>query len=166
MKNLVSVLAGAFSILVVSGAHASEPAASHDVIDVAERYLAAYSTFDPEKMAPFYADDAVFSDPTSTTQNAEGGPFIFEGKEAILKGLGDYAAQYKSFSVSYDVERRYESNGVVVFVSTLSYVAVTNDDQTYTGAAPIVTAVEVRDGKVARHTDYYDYAGNAVNMSD
>jgi len=81
-----------------------------------------------------------------------------------MKGLGDYAAQYKDFNVSYDVERRYESNGVVIFVAQLSYTAISKDDQTFTGAAPIVTAITVKDGKVVEHLDLYDYAGNTVEF--
>ena len=110
--------------------------------------------------------DMVFADPTSTEQNADGGAFMFDGKDAVLKGLGDYAAQYKSFSVDYDIERRYESNGVVVFVAELTYNLVTNDDQTFSGAAPIVTAITVKDGKVVKHLDLYDYAGNAESFTD
>ena len=110
------------------------------------------------------ADEMVFTDPTSTDQNADGGSFMFVGKAAVMKGLGDYAAQYKDFNVSYDVERRYESNGVVTFVAQLSYTVVTKDDQTFTGTAPIVTAITVKDGKVVRHLDLYDYAGNAVEF--
>ncbi|WP_375203074.1 nuclear transport factor 2 family protein [Hyphococcus sp.] len=145
---------------------AEETAVSDATVSIAEDYLAAYSTFNVDTMAPFLSDDMVFYDPTSTTENADGGSFIFEGKDAVLKGLGDYAAQYKSFSVAYDVERRYESNGVVVFVAQLSYDLVTKDDQTFTGSAPIVTAVTVKDGKVVKHLDLYDYAGNVKTFTD
>ena len=86
------------------------------------------------------------------------------GKKAVLKGLGDYASQYKSFTVDYDVERRYESEGVVVFVAILNWNLVTADDTTANGSAPMVTAITVKDGKVVKHTDYYDYKGNAVSF--
>ncbi|WP_375205881.1 nuclear transport factor 2 family protein [Hyphococcus sp.] len=162
MKKFIIACAG---FLFIAQAHAEEMN-SADAISVAEDYLAAYSTFDVEIMAPFIADDMVFADPTSTEQNADGGAFMFDGKAAVLKGLGDYAAQYKSFSVDYDIERRYESNGVVVFVAQLTYDLVTKDDRTFTGAAPIVTAVTVRDGKVVKHLDLYDYAGNAESFTD
>ncbi len=143
-----------------------ESSASDAIVSVAEDYLAAYSTFEPEKMAPFLGDDMVFTDPTSTNQNAAGGAFIFDGKDAVLKGLGDYAAQFKSFTVDYDVERQYESNGVVIFVAQLTYDLMTNEDKHFTGSAPIVTAITVKDGKVVKHLDLYDYAGNVKTFTD
>jgi ketosteroid isomerase-like protein len=139
-------------------------AAANNSVSVAEAYLAAYSTFDASKMAPFYADDAVFDDPTSGGQIAGYDSFHFEGKDAIIKGLGDYAATYKRFSVAYDVQRRYESAGVIVFVANLSYQGETPDGQEFSGGAPIVTVVEIEGGKVKRHTDYFDYQQNAVEF--
>lgn len=133
-------------------------------VEIATGYLAAYSTFDVGKMAPFLSDEIVFVDPTSADQNADGGPFRFEGKAAVLKGLGDYAAQFKDFHVAYDVKRRYESEGNVVFVADLTWTVVTKDDETATGGAPIVTVVTVKDGKIVEHRDYYDYKENAVTF--
>lgn len=162
MKRLI--IGAVMALAAASHAAAQEDGASAAAVKLAGDYLAAYSTFEPDKMAPFLADDMVFYDPTSSTQTADGGAFIFEGKAAVLKGLGDYAAQYEDFSVSYDVERRYESEGNVVFVAQLSYALETIDGKTFAGTAPIVTVVAVKDGKVVKHTDYYDYKGNAVNF--
>ena len=134
------------------------------IIKIAEDYIAAYSTFDVDVIEPFIADDAIFSDPTSKDQNASGGQFMFVGKKAILKGLGEYAAQYKSFTLVYDVERRYVANNVVVFVAQLTYTVIALDDQVYTDTAPIVTAITVKDSKVKQHIDLYDYDGNAVDF--
>ncbi len=135
-------------------------------VAVAEAYLSAYSTFSTSRMAPFYTDDATFEDLTSSTQNAAGGPFVFKGKQAILHGLGDYVSQYQAFTVNYAVERRYESNGIVVFIAQLSYQLKTKGGKSFAGTAPIVTAITVRNGKVARHVDFYDYLGNAVEFGD
>lgn len=153
----------AAAMLLISPAYAedAEPSAT---VSIAEDYLAAYSTFDTAAMAPFLADEMVFYDPTSANQSADSGPFMFEGKDAVLKGLGDYAGQYQSFSVDYDIERQYESEGVVVFIAMLSWTVISPDGETATGSAPIVTAVTVKDGKVIKHTDYYDYKGNAISF--
>ncbi len=152
----------AAAMLLISPAYAQE-ADSSTTISIAKDYLTAYSTFDTAAMAPFLADDMVFYDPTSANQSADGGAFMFEGKEAVLKGLGDYAGQYQSFSVDYDIERQYESEGVVVFVAMLTWTVTSPDGESATGSAPIVTAVTVKDGKIIKHTDYYDYKGNAVS---
>ena len=164
MTRLIAIIAAGLSLF--ASAASAQQATSQETITIAENYLAAYSTFKPEKMAPFLAEDMVFSDPTSTDQTADGGAFMFNGKDAVLKGLGDYAAQYKAFSVNYDIERQYESNGVVVFVAQLTYNLVTNDDKTFTGAAPIVTAITVENGKVVKHLDLYDYKGNVQSFTD
>lgn len=166
MNSLFAAASAAFALCISSLACAEETPASDAAVVVAEQYLAAYETFEPAKMAPFLHKDAVFSDPTSTNQTADGGPFEFDGKEAVLKGLGDYAAQYKRFTLNYDVERRYESNGVVVFVAQLSYEGETKDAQTFSGAEPIVTVITVKDGKVIRHTDFFDYKSNAVEANE
>lgn len=162
MKTLITI-GCAFAAATMS-AWAEENSDISDTIKLATAYLDAYSTFEPERMAPFYDNDAIFIDPTSIDQNANGNPFQFVGKAAILKGLGDYADQFQSFSLTYDVERRYESNDVVVFIAALTYAGESADGQAFSGAAPIVTAVGVRDGKVISHTDYYDYGGNAVEF--
>ncbi|MEM9616414.1 MAG: nuclear transport factor 2 family protein [Pseudomonadota bacterium] len=153
----------AAAMLLMSPAYAqgAEPSAT---VSIAEDYLAAYSTFDTAVMAPFLAEDMVFYDPTSANQSADGGPFMFEGKDEVLKGLGDYAGQYQSLSVDYDVERQYESEGVVVFVATLTWTVISPGGESASGSAPIVTAVTVKDSKVIKHTDYYDYKGNAVSF--
>ncbi len=153
----------AAALLLITPAHAEEQETS-ETVRIAEEYLAAYSSYDANLIAPHISDDMIFYDPTSSNENADSGPFIFEGKEAVLKGLGDYASQYKSFSVDYAVERRYESEGVVVFVAMLTWNILTANDATATGSSPIVTAVTVKDGKVVKHTDYYDYKGNAVSF--
>lgn len=159
MKSVFTT-AAAFAALFAA-AHAEESAPSGSV-KIATEYLAAYSTFDVARMAPFYADNAVFTDPTSHGQVPGFEEFTFNGKAAIIKGLGDYAATYQSFSVRYDVKRRYESAGNVVFVADLAYQGETKKGEAFSGGAPIVTIVKVKDGKVVRHTDYFDYQSNAV----
>ncbi|MCB2112875.1 MAG: nuclear transport factor 2 family protein [Parvularculaceae bacterium] len=161
MKLIFNTMAVATAFFAV--AHAQNDAQS-SVVDTASNYLAAYSTFDVAKMAPFYADDAVFTDPTSNDQIPGFEEFTFDGKDAILRGLGDYAAGYKSFSVHYDVKRRYESADNVVFIADLTYKGETKKGEPFAGGAPIVTVIKVKDGKVVRHTDYFDYRGNAVSF--
>ena len=162
MTNKFVIRCAALAALLISPAIADD--AVNTSVEVAEAYLAAYSTFETANIEPFLADEMVFMDPTSEDESADGGPFMFDGKEAVLKGLGDYAAQYSSFTLSYDVKKRYESEGVVVFIADLTWSLVTADDKSMTAGAPIVTAVTVKDGKVVNHLDLYDYKGNAVTF--
>ena len=153
----------AIAMLLVTPAFAEDSKES-ETIAIAKSYIAAYSTFDVSVMESFLADDMVFFDPTSSTENADGGPFKFEGKEAVMKGLGEYAALYETFTLTYNLERYYESQDIVVFVAQLGYEGSTKDGQTFEGGAPMVTAITVKDGKVSRHVDYFDYKQNAVEL--
>lgn len=163
MKFLIAGALALFSTVTVALAD-DEKASSEAVIAVAEDYLAAYSSFDMSRMEPFLADDMKFNDPTSLGQAPGGGAFQFDGKAEVLEQLGAFADGFNSFSVSYEVERRYESAGVVVFVAQLSFAGESKDGNSFEGSAPIVTAVTVTDGKISAHYDFFDYAGNAVNF--
>jgi hypothetical protein len=46
-----------------------------------------------------------------------------------------------------------------------TYQGETKDGQQFSGGSPIVTVVEVKGGKVTRHSDYFDYKQNAVEFS-
>lgn len=159
-----SLIAAAAAIVAVNANAVAEEANGPGIIETAEAYLAAYCTLDIDEMAPFYAEDAIFNDPTSKAVFQNGENFEFKGKAAILKGLGDYAARYQDFSLHYDMERRFESSGYVVFVARLSYEGHGKNGEAFSGGSPIITVIEVRDGKVASHTDYYDYRENAVDF--
>jgi len=165
-KTLTACLAAiaAFSFLAISTAQDNDESEAR--IALAKEYLAAYSTFDVTIMEPFLSEDMVFHDPTSSNQNAGGTSFFYEGKQAVMKGLGDYAAQFASFTLDYKIERQYESNGVVVFIAQISYMGESKAGDKFAGSAPIVTAITVKDGKVVRHTDYFDYKANAEDFSN
>jgi len=166
VKTLIAGLAAAAIVSLPTISAAENPAASEAPVALAKEYLAAYSTFDVTVMEPFLSEDMVFHDPTSSNQNAGGTSFFYEGKQAVMKGLGDYAAQFASFTLDYKIERQYESNGVVVFIAQISYMGESKVGDKFAGSAPIVTAITVKDGKVVRHTDYFDYKANAEDFSN
>ena len=164
MNNFMPRALIVIAVMFCSIATASASSAS-SIVDAAQKYLAAYSTFDMEKMAPLISDDMVFTDPTKPPETNGGEPFVYTGKEAVLAALGGYAKLYKEFSLDYDIQRYFESNGAVIFVGDITYNILTDDQQTLTGTAPIVTIITVKDGKIVEHRDYYDYAGNAVHAN-
>ena len=159
LRALFIVSIATFGVLNNAWAESSDENPSSSV-DIAQAYLDAYSTFDMSLVEPFLAEDAVFRDDTSTVQAASGGPFHFVGKDAYLKGLGDYVAQFEYFRVDYDVRRRWESNDIVVFVADLTYEGKAADSPEFSGSLAAVTVITVRDGKVVLHKDYLDYEGN------
>ena len=85
----------------------------------------------------------IFTDPTKPPELNEGKSFTHNGKQAILSALGGYAKLYEEFYLDYKIERRFESNGVVVFIGDITYNILTEDGQSLTGTAPIVTTVTV-----------------------
>ncbi len=165
IKTLITGLIAAAVVTLPTISMAENHAASESPVALAKEYLAAYSTFDVAIMEPFLSEDMVFHDPTSSNQNADGTSFFYEGKQAVMKGLGDYAAQFASFTLDYKIERQYESNGIVIFIAQLSYMGESKDGDKFEGSAPIVTTITVKDGKVVRHTDYFDYKENAEDFS-
>ena len=62
MKKHLSALAGVGLLVLAlqTPVMAEEAPNSADIVKVAERYLAAYSSYDTEAMAPYFSDDAVF----------------------------------------------------------------------------------------------------------
>ena len=157
MKFALIAIACVFTLSANSASFAEDKISSEATVNIAEQYIAAYSTFNTDNMAPFLADDVVFADPTSPDS------ILYEGKQAVIDGLGGHSAAYKEFSLVYEFERRYESNGIVVFIAQLTYNGVSKNDQSFTGTAPIVTAVTIKDGKVVKHVDYFDYMSNAID---
>ena len=167
LYKLLFGLASAMALSVTTAMAEDTAPTENAAITLATEYLKAYSTFDVTNMAPYYSDDAVFLDPTASRASPDGQPlFAFNGKDAIIKGLGDYALQYKSFTLDYKIERQYESNNVVVFVAQLTYKGEGKNGNTFEGGAPIVTAITVKDGKIVRHMDYFDYKENAENFTE
>ncbi len=159
MKMLTT--AGAFALALFTCSIAIADDERDTATAVAERYLNAYAAFDTNKMAPLLSDDMVFIDPTKPPAQNDGQVFTHVGKEAVLAALGGYADLYKEFWLDYKIDRQYESNNVVVFIGDITFNILTEDSESLSGTAPIVTVVTVRDGKVSRHLDLYDYAGNA-----
>jgi ketosteroid isomerase-like protein len=127
------------------------------IIARAETYLTAYQSLDLPALASLLAADARFDDPTSTEMQAVGGPFVWEGREAVLAGLAGWVRQSVR-RIDYDLREVYEASGRVVFIGTASPLMQTADGlirATY----PIVTIVTVRDGHIVEHRDYTNYAG-------
>lgn len=160
MKLALTAIVCVFTLTSNLASYAEDKASSEAVIQIAEKYLDAYSTFKTKNMAPFLADEIIFTDPTSPTS------IMFDGKNAVIDGLDSVTKDYKKFTLNYDVERRFESNGVVVFIGQVTYNGMTKNDQSFSATAPIVTAITIKDGKVVMHADYFDYASNAVDMGE
>ncbi len=125
----------------------------------AQEYLAAYARMDLKALEEFYAEDAVFNDPTSTKVPGIGGPFVWRGRKEILAHIADWAKSIRS--IDYDVERAYEASGHVVFIGDVKPLTATPEGPVQY-AYPIVTIVTVADGRIVEHRDYTNYAAGRM----
>lgn len=126
------------------------------VIAAARSYLDAYQTLDLVRLEALYADDVRFNDPTSVHAQGVGGPFVWNGRAAVLAGIRGWSTYVRS--LNYDIERIYEASGHVVFVGAVNPVVATPDGLAHYRYS-IVTIITIQDGRVVEHRDYTDYAG-------
>jgi len=126
-------------------------------LELAERYLSAYEHLDWETLAGFYADDAVWHDPTSAEIGAPGVPVA--GREAIVQHLERATAGI--LAMDFEFDRVFHSAGVVVNVGLFRYETRHPDpsrsDETLRFELDTVIVLEIEKGLVRRHTDYADF---------
>jgi ribokinase len=119
---------------------AAGPVAS--TADVAAAYLASFATGDPDAVAHHVTDD--FVNDHASALGSRG-----EGRDEYRRRLPGFLASFPG--LRYDVER---------IVAEGSHAAVTYRMSATSDGWPIdirgVMMIEVRDGKVARRTDYWD----------
>lgn len=129
---------------------------SENPIELADAYIEAYSAANFENLADFYADDAVFTDPTSLLFGRRNALYDIQGKDNVIAALKAYVAQYGEGHIRYDVKQKFEGGGYVVYQAILHYDWGKGKLK---GSAPISTIVHIEDGKVQEHRDYFDYRG-------
>lgn len=149
--------------LAVPACEAAGKNGNSTVIAQAEAYLTAYQALDLPAVAAAMAPDARFEDPTSTDVPGIGGPFKWQGRDAVIAGLRGWTQSVRR--IDYTIRDKYEASGHVVFIGTASALI-----QMPNGAArtsyPIVTIITMRDGKVIEHRDYTNYAGATTAKAD
>lgn len=150
------------SLAVAHAADAPQPYGDAAVIAQAEAYLDAYARLDTTALGRFYADDAVFNDPTSANVQGIGGPFFWKGRAEILAHIRGWAKTTRS--LNYDVERVYEASNHVVFVGAVKPVIKTGKGEVQ-HSYPIITIVTIASGRVTEHRDYTNYAAGRVVSS-
>jgi ketosteroid isomerase-like protein len=147
------------SLAIAHAADAPQRDGGAGVIAQAEAYLDAYARLDTTALERFYADDAVFNDPTSADVQGIGGPFAWRGRAEILAHIRDWAKTTKS--LNYDIERLYEASNHVVFVGAVKPVVKTGKGEVQY-SYPIITIVTIASGRVTEHRDYTNYAAGRV----
>lgn len=124
-------------------------------IGTAQAYLEAYGDLDLQALAQLYAEDADFIDETSRIQPK---PFIWEGRDAILAGIGEWRESVEH--IEYELTSVFEAAHRVVFIGN-----VVTDLRGPGGRVryrfPTVTIVTLTGGRVVEHRDYVDYKAAA-----
>ncbi len=124
---------------------------------VAERYIAAY-VLDPPGMAAELADDARLYDPIGHDQDPSQTPDEVRGREQIRDWFARSTKTVETFEL--EIEGRLFSRNHAVFTTWAKGSVRTRDTQqrpkSVTMLVPLVIALEIRDGKIVRHDDYWD----------
>lgn len=123
--------------------------------NVAAEYMRAYSIFDVGALASFYSENALFRDPTSEVWGESA--WNMDGKADILRRIESFASKYDNVSIDYNVREQYESAGYNVFTGKAK-ISYEKDGTLETRCLLVTTIVTTKDGKVAEHRDYFDYA--------
>lgn len=150
IKVSKSVLA-VFCLLSACG-----PSADNDAtkVAIADAYIDAYSAMDFDRMGSFYAEDAIFTDPTTLLYGAEGALIDIKGRDHIISMFKKYFEQLNGGGHRYETTEKYEAGGYVVYHATVHF---NWDGGRIQGSAPITTILHVVDGKIVEHRDYFDY---------
>jgi ketosteroid isomerase-like protein len=160
MRTIVIAMALLAASAVSSWAGPAETAKTADA------YLAAYERLDLAALAPMYADDAVFADPTSYGQPNLAEPFTFIGKTKVLEGLQGFKSKYGLTRLKYSVTTRFDAPNQTVYIGTVASVVKTPKGERSV-VYPAVTIVTVTNGKISEHRDYIDYpAGKPAKVPD
>lgn len=152
------IAGGLASFLIATAGFAQDAetdAANQAIIDA---YMAAYSAADFEAMAPFMAEDVVFSDPTATGLGEAG--LLHHGREEIMTALREFDQQYNPIALNFEWDTTYESNGRYVFMGRVNATyPVEQDGMVFLWSAPQTTVIHLRDGLIVEQFDFADYEG-------
>lgn len=158
MYRLFSVLA--VSAIITASATARQSSVEMSPQEIAEHYLTAYSSQDWDTVRTYYAEDAVFIDPTSLGLGFNNS-INWTGADEIISGVEGWGIS----DIEYQVHNIYESSGRVIFQAD-AMVTYPNPDGDVLVNYPITTIITVVDGHVTEHRDYTDYAGGSRITQD
>lgn len=153
-----SAVGALISLYITSLVASAEPTHSGNpfAIEVAERYLEAYTALDIVALEELYAEDAVFIDPTSFDVPQIAQPVHFIGKDNVLAFVASLDGVM--LDASYELDRIYEASGEVVFIGD-GVFTFASEPKPVSYRSAVVTIISVKDGQVIQHRDYADYAG-------
>jgi len=118
---------------------------------VADAYFDAYIALAWDRVETMLADDASFCDPTAEPLF---GAVSAVGKQKMMARFREGYAVLKG--MSFDTTRVIHSGGFAIYEGQLTWT-IGMGSRDVTSTTPMVTIIEVRNGKVISHRDYVDY---------
>jgi ketosteroid isomerase-like protein len=132
-------------------------------IEIATKYYQALYSGEHDTVREVAAPDMIFEDPSAPEEF--GIPAQLNELEAFLEFMSSNTPDQAETTVV----NSFVSNDRVVLMITsqgvLPAAAVGGDEGFVSFATQGVTVLHVIDGKVVRHTDYYDYPGLSASFS-
>jgi ketosteroid isomerase-like protein len=125
---------------------------------IVDTYMAHYSAAEFEEMAPYMAEDVVFSDPTATGLGEAG--LRHHGRDEVMAALQEFATQYNPIGLNFEWDTVFESNDRYVFMGRVNATYPTDQDgMVFQWSADQTTVIHMRDGLVVEQFDFADYEG-------
>lgn len=126
--------------------------------EIAEKYLALYTSMKFDELGEFYTDESVFEDPTTSFFDPSGSYEKKLGREDITAFLKDGFA--KISNVEFKIEKQFSAGVIFYSYGILNYDYMMNregKDVLLKIKLPLTIILEFKDGKVIHHQDIADY---------
>ncbi|MGE3150794.1 MAG: nuclear transport factor 2 family protein [Pseudorhodoplanes sp.] len=155
---MLSMLAAIW--LLTSSVALAQTASPGEAERIARAYVAAYSAANWDGMAQYMAEDFVLIDRTNPDPSFAP---EYRSREAALAMLRRFGTEGGIIELGFEFPVVFESNGIVVFQGHVNtFGAPPGRDFAYRWRAQQVTVLTIRNGRVARHEDFANYAAPTV----
>lgn len=120
---------------------------------VAQAYFKAYIDRDWDSLEPLLDDAARFADPTADA--VFGMPTARSGKATLMHFFRNNYAAIRA--MSFKTSTSWASGEFAVFVGELDWTLALPNGRLVRTQMPLVTRLQIRDGRVLEHVDVADY---------
>lgn len=115
---------------------------------VAEQWIAAWNSHDPDKMLPLFTDDVVYEDVAFGE--------VSHGKTELRKFAGDEFEGVPDLELKLDRADIHGNHGTIEWTFTGTDKGVFKTGKKFSVRG--VSVIDLRDGKISRNLDFYDSA--------
>lgn len=128
---------------------------------IAKAYMQAYSNWDFEKMSTFYHDSVRFHDPTAEAAFPNAA-YKHQGKDAVKGFFSGVFNQQQPEFVRLKSNGEFSAANIFIFHSDFECILPSAwfgegvEGKVFV-SIPLDTILEIKDGKIYRHTDYGGY---------